>query len=253
MLDNGIVVYSALFGLAEPPNLEIFGGFGGCRKILITDNPNLAMDDVEVIVSKGIPNDPVRSARQPKHCPHRFFGNFDWSIWIDNKSSLLMQPSNIVDELSRQDPDGVFFAFPHFRRNCLYDEAKTVIQNGLDDRKIVRKQIKMYRNEGMPKSFGLIESHFLVRKNVRDVRDFGDAWYEEIKKFSRRDQISFPYLARKMGLHYTEICNLSWEDTVKFSVFDRAARVPDFKAASPMYLAARRTYHRIRRIVFPSA
>ena len=245
MSRTDIVLFSAIFGRKEPPNPLVFGPFDSCRKVMFTDLPDLEIPGVEVIRTPLIDGDPARTSRHAKLQPHLAFPEARWTIYLDNKSRLLVDPMTVIDAVETL-PDIDFFAFPHFRRTCLYDEAKTVIQNGFDDPRRVRRQIRRYRREGMPKGFGLIEGHFLVRRPTPAVAAFGEAWFREVMTESRRDQIAFPYLAWKLGLRHAAPPGLVWSQTVEHSHLDRANRVPDYRPVSPLYVAARRVYHRLR-------
>ena len=243
-----LVLYSALYGQAEPVNETVFGGFDGCRRVVFTDNPDLRLTGVEVIHDPLDGLDPARASRRAKLMPHRYFADAEWSIWLDNKSRLLAEPGAIIDALRAQ-PEANFFAFAHFRRRCVYQEGQAVWENGLDDYKTVRERMRRYRAEGMPENTGLIEGHFIVRRhNAPDVAHFGERWFEHVLRFSRRDQISFPYLVWKTGFNYALITELKRKETVELTVFDRARRKTDFPRRNVAYQEARRLYHKIGRM-----
>ncbi len=240
-----IVLYSALYGRGEPPNLQVFGPFTHVRRVLFTDRDDLSLPGVEVIRDPLCGLDPARASRRAKLCPHRYFGE-DWSIWLDNKSRLKRDPVEIVEALTAQSDAG-FFAFPHFRRDCVYDELQTCWENGLDDFRLLKERQETYRRQGMPRHAGLIEGHFIARRHGDPaVAAFGDHWFEHVLRYSRRDQISFPYLVWLTHFRFDFITALDRKATVDLSVFDRAARVPDFPRKHLAYQQARRLWHRIR-------
>lgn len=241
-----LVLYTALYGTAEPLNPDVFGGFGGCRRVLVTDRPGLQIPGVETIVDPAPGLDPVRASRRSKLMPQRLFGDAAWSVYVDNKSRLLRPPQDILAAVRAQS-DADFFAFPHFRRDCVYQEGRTVMENGLDDHRIVAPLMRRYRAEGMPEHAGLIEGHFLVRRHTDNVAQFGAAWFDQVCRFSRRDQLSFPYLAWKSGFRYDLITALQRSDTVQLTVFDRAGRRPDFPRRHRAYQWLRSAYHAAQR------
>jgi hypothetical protein len=178
--------------------------------------------------------------------PHAYFPEARWSIWIDNKSRLLKPPDAIVAALAAEDTAG-FYAFPHFRRDCVYHEGQTVRENGLDHHRIILERMRTYRAEGMPAHFGLIEGHFIVRRHDDPaVAAFGEDWFDHVCRYSRRDQISFPYLVWKRGFRYRQITSLVWRDTVQFTVFDRKTRAPEFRRHNLFYQKVRGLYHGLR-------
>ena len=75
---------------------------------------------------------------------------------------------------------------------------------------------------------------------------FGDHWFEHVLRFSRRDQISFPYLVWKTGFRYDLITALAWADTVEFATLDRKHRQPDYPRKNLGYQQLRGIWHRLR-------
>ncbi|MCA0271553.1 MAG: DUF616 domain-containing protein [Proteobacteria bacterium] len=241
-----LILYSAHYGSADPLNPLVFGGFESCRRVLFTDRPGVTLPGVEVIHDPLDGLDAARASRRAKLMPHRYFPGADWSIWIDNKSRLKADPLQVLEAVRAQSGAG-FFAFPHFRRDCVYQEGQTVAELGLDDRRIIHERMRHYRAEGMPAHSGLIEGHFIIRRHHDpDLQRFGDRWFEHVLRYSRRDQISFPYLAWKLGLKYDPITALNWKDTVEFTVHDRKGRKGDFPRHNVLYQEMRRIYHLAR-------
>lgn len=241
-----LVLYSALYGDREPLNPEVFGPFPHVRRVLFTDRTDLAPPGVEVIRDPLDGLDPARASRRVKLMPHRYLPE-DWSIWLDNKSRLKRDPVEVIAALQAQS-DAAFFAFPHFRRDCVYHELQTCWENGLDDYAILKDRQRTYRAEGMPEHAGLIEGHFIVRRHHDPAAAaFGEEWFDHVRRYSRRDQISFPYLVWKTGFRFDFITALDRKATVDLTVFDRMARIPDFPRKHMAYQAARRLWHRLRR------
>lgn len=242
-----LVVYSAHYGSADPLNPDVFGGFDTCRRVLFTDRDGVSLPGVEVIRDPLDGLDPARASRRGKLRPHHYFPDAEWSLWLDNKSRLKRDPVEVLAAVRAQS-DADFLAFRHFRRDCVYQELQTCRENGLDDGRILKERERTYRAEGMPEHAGLIEGHFLLRRhNAPDVARFGERWFEHVLRFSRRDQISFPYLVWRLGLRYEAIDVLDWKETVQFTVHDRKNRKPDFPRRNVAYQRARKIYHWLRR------
>lgn len=241
-----LVLYSAHYGTADPLNADVFGGFATCRRVLFTDREGLRLPGVEVIHDPLDGLDPARASRRAKLRPHLHFPDAEWSLWLDNKSRLKRDPEEVLAACRAEAEEADFFAFRHFRRDCVYDELRTCWENGLDAYAVLKERERTYRTEGMPRHAGLIEGHFLLRRhNAPALVRFGDRWFEHVLRFSRRDQISFPYLAWRLGLDYRTIASLDHKETVEFSVHDRKGRPPAFPRRNLFYQAARRVYHRM--------
>lgn len=241
-----LVLYSAHYGSADPLNPDVFGGFDTCRRVLFTDREGLSLPGVEVVRDPLDGLDPARASRRAKLRPHLHFPDAEWSLWLDNKSRLRRDPQEVLAACREQAP-GDFFAFRHFRRDCVYDELQTAWENGLDDWRVLKERERTYRAEGMPAHAGLIEGHFMLRRhNAPALVRFGERWFEHVLRHSRRDQVSFPYLAWKLALGYDAITALDWKETVQFSVHDRKARRAEFPRRNLLYQELRRVYHRLR-------
>ena len=94
----------------------------------------------------------------------------------------------------------------HYLRDCIYDEAKECIILKKENSKTIFSQMKKYRNEGMPKNFGLGENGILLRNhNNPEVIQIMELWWEQLQKFSKRDQLSLGFALWKSGLIFNYI------------------------------------------------
>jgi hypothetical protein len=118
-------------------------------------------------------------------------------MWVDGNVLIKKDPTRLVDELLG-DHDIVAVEHPH--RDCLYEEAKACTRIGKGDEEKIRAQVLDYRQHGFPDHWGLWHCAMLIRRHAPEVRDFNRMWWEELRRFSGRDQISFPYLVRKSGI-----------------------------------------------------
>lgn len=86
----------------------------------------------------------------------------------------------------------------HDVRQCLYQEALVVIHRKLDDESIVNKQIDDYREIGVPNNAGLWHCNYIGRyhNNPTCIAMMED-WWDQVCKYSWRDQISFAYIMWK--------------------------------------------------------
>jgi hypothetical protein len=143
-------------------------------------------------------SDPL-TARWYKMMPHKLFPGYDYSLWIDGSIEIIgdYTVSQLVEKYM-QDADMV--VFKHRLRNCIYDEAWECIKQGRGDKNAIYRQVNKYTQEGYPSNNGLVEAGILLRRHNEAVKAFNEAWWEEVCNYSTRDQISFDYLAHKMGV-----------------------------------------------------
>ena len=62
--------------------------------------------------------------------------------------------------------------------------------------------MQRYASEGFPRGAGLAEACVILRRHTAAVEAFGEAWWHEIRTGSHRDQLSFDYVAWKLGMRY---------------------------------------------------
>lgn len=205
-VEKNLVIYTAIFGkkdkLREPKYKPENADF-----VCFTDN-DFKSKTWKVIKTEGIPGDSVRSARMRKILPHKYFPNYEYSLWVDGNLNVKGNVNKLIDEYLK---DVNLAIFDHAKnkdsRDCVYDEAEA-IYGAMDrgrykyiSREVIEKQIEKYKNDGYPKKNGLAVTMAIFRRhNEKDVKDTMDFWWNEVKENSPRDQISFNYSVWKNNL-----------------------------------------------------
>ncbi len=149
--------------------------------------------------------DPVRAAKYYKVMAHNSFpfagaDTVKYSLWIDGDVRLKRPMQEMID-LYLKDTDIAFFAHP--LRDCIYQEQSVCQALALDNPFIMIAQINKYKGLGYPEHNGLIDGSVILRRHTPEIAKLNEAWWAEIKRYSRRDQISFNYVAWKLGIKYT--------------------------------------------------
>lgn len=194
------VVYTAIFGgkdnLIEPKFVPKDFDF-----VCFTDS-DFKSNVWQIRKMEPTHNDPVRSAKIFKILPHRYLPEYEYSIWIDG--NILLR--NDVNKLIMHKKDIAFYDHKNIKkdsRDCIYKEAEIIYQMNKmgkykDDFRIIEKQINKYKKEGYPANNGLISGMIIFRRhNKPKVIKVMNDWWSEISENSRRDQISFNYVAWK--------------------------------------------------------
>ena len=144
----------------------------------------------------------IRLARDLKIRPHRWLPAHDASIWIDGNMRLETSPQVLLRCLDVREIATFRYPSTFGPRDCLYDEAAACIRRNKDAAPVIEAQVQRYRDAGYPAKNGLVETSVLVRLNSPMVAEFGEAWWSEVERGSRRDQISFNYAAWATRLDY---------------------------------------------------
>lgn len=184
-----LLVYTALFG--EYDNLiEPSEKFLGCKFICITDRRDLKSEIWEIILITDLDLPGNMMNRKYKMLPNLFLKDLGKTLYVDANIKIKENPRFWIDK----NPKSIQIPV-HFARDCIFDEAVEVIKNKKAPEKIVQNQMSFYLNKGMPKKFGLFENNIIYR-NYADPSVFSIMleWWDQINKFSQRDQLSLMYV-----------------------------------------------------------
>jgi hypothetical protein len=137
-----------------------------------------------------------RNAKTYKILSALMFPQYEYIIWEDGNHQLKMDPQLIIDEYGE---DSDILLFKHPDRKCTYEEMQAVSHWQLDNRELVEAQFRYYKSLGVPEKLGLYEMSTFIVKTTDATKEFQLMWWEQINKFSSRDQISLPFCLWKMG------------------------------------------------------
>jgi alkaline ceramidase TOD1/glycosyltransferase MUCI70-like protein len=148
--------------------------------------------------------DPNRNAKIHKVLSHVYFPKHEYSLWIDGNIDIRFSYSaTLLVRRYLADADIAVFRHPH--RRCLYAEGAMCLDCRLDNANVIMAQMIRYTREGYPADNGLVEASIILRRHSTAVAAFNEAWWSEIINGSRRDQLSFNYVANKMGIRFVYI------------------------------------------------
>ena len=122
----------------------------------------------------------------------------DVVVWIDGRVRFSGEPLRPLLTRTLRDTD--IAGYPHPDRMSVFEEASVCSRLGLGSTDRLTQQVADYKAEGFEDAGGLWATGVLVRRNTEAMREFGRAWWQQLQKYTMRDQISFPYLLWKHGL-----------------------------------------------------
>lgn len=163
--------------------------------ILFTDNSKLislgrfAHWTVKPLQFNKLTN--VKNARWHKVNAHKLFPDYNCSLWID--AQIIVNNNNLINLCDDLFSRNVLCATPaHPVRKCIYDEAVVIKEHNIDFANIVNSEVRYLRAHRYPANQGLSETNIVFRQHNK-IKSALRLWWRMIKKFSKRDQLSFNY------------------------------------------------------------
>ncbi|KAB2032709.1 hypothetical protein ERO13_D05G355500v2 [Gossypium hirsutum] len=159
-----------------------------------------------IVVVRNVPySDARRNGKVPKLLLHRIFPNVRYSIWIDGKLQLVVDPYQILEKfLWRQNAN--FAISRHYRRFDVFVEAEANKAAGKYDNSSIDEQVDFYKQEGLtpyseakfPITSDVPEGCVLIKEHIPITNLFTCLWFNEVDRFTSRDQLSFAMVRDKI-------------------------------------------------------
>lgn len=177
-------------------DLDIEPGIG--QRIPINGGKFKENDFYQIKKMDAGPLTAVMKQRQVKICiPDEIFDNYEYSVYVDCKRP---KKADFEYLLSCMEPESDFLTRRHMRRDCAYAEGRFCINRKKDSETTIRKQLRFYGSKGFPTNNGLYATFILFRRHTKKLKEFSKMWWEQVEKYSFRDQISLPYVVWKHGM-----------------------------------------------------
>jgi len=163
-------------------------------------------------VNETHPGDHRLAARLQKIYPaDELWDDYDASIWIDSKASICGDIT--VDDFPVED----IACLPHPTRNTVKAECDQVYITGKAN---PVEQWAAYQRDGFPDDLGLWETTVMFRRHTPAVRAFCIGWWDHVRTYTVRDQISLPYIA--WCCQHQPVGRLTWKRDKKISIHNHA-------------------------------
>ena len=197
-----VIVYSCLIGRYD--NVTSFTRQKGYDYILFTDqkihNTNWSIYPIpkevaELRVSK------IKKQRYMKIHPHKFFKNYDLSIYIDanyiikgDLNDFLINTLNPIDH--------IYICHLQFGRD-LRHAIRDAMDKKLDRYRVLNQTFNRYESLKILNRQGIVNAGLIIRKHhEEDVIRLMDKWWEEVKQYSHVDNFAFNYAGYMTGVRF---------------------------------------------------
>lgn len=198
-----IAIYTSIFGnyddLLEPYFIP-----DNCDFFVFTDQ-EIRKDSVwkKMETPKEITNmSNIDKNRYVKMLPHKFFGKYKYSIYVDGNIQIIADMTEYINYLNEI---GIGIHMHHLR-DCVYQEIKAVKDAKRITKRDAKEHIEHLKKENMPEHYGLLQCNVIVREhNNKKCINIMEQWWEEFKKYCKRDQVSLPYILYKNNITVNKV------------------------------------------------
>ncbi|KAL4185838.1 hypothetical protein AMTRI_Chr10g7870 [Amborella trichopoda] len=149
-------------------------------------------------------DEPRRNGKVPKILTHRLFPQAQYSIWIDGKMELIVDPLLILERYLWRGRN-TFAISQHKHHRSIYEEADANKRRKRYARPLIDLHMKIYVYEGMeawsPKKrtpSDVPEGAIIIREHTPMTNLFSCLWFNEVNLFTPRDQLSFGYVVYRL-------------------------------------------------------
>ncbi|CAH9125275.1 unnamed protein product [Cuscuta epithymum] len=162
----------------------------------------------KIVTVKNLPyKDMRKTGKVPKFLSHRLFPSSRYSIWLDSKLRLTTDPMLIIDRYLWK--TGSEYAISnHYTRHCVWEEVLQNKRLNKYNHTAIDEQFNFYQADGLtkfdrsdpntPLPSYVPEGSFIVRAHTPMSNLFSCLWFNEVDRFTSRDQLSFAYTFLKL-------------------------------------------------------
>ncbi|CAM8893644.1 unnamed protein product [Rhodiola kirilowii] len=219
---HGVVVASAIFGnfdtLRQPTNVSEIAKKTICFFMFVDEETEAYLKNStgldsnkkiglwRITLVKNLPyTDPRRNGKVPKLLLHRLFPNARYSLWIDGKLELVVDPYQVLERFLWR-KNATFAISRHYKRFDVFVEAEANKAAGKYDNGSIDFQIDFYKKEGLtpytsakwPITSDVPEGCVIIKEHNPISNLFTCLWFNEVDRFTSRDQLSFSTVRDKI-------------------------------------------------------
>ncbi|XP_022845949.1 uncharacterized protein LOC111368754 [Olea europaea var. sylvestris] len=220
---QGVVVTSAIFGafdlIRQPKNISMYAIKNVCFHMFVDEETEAFLINSNeldsskkiglwrIVVVRNLPySDPRRNGKIPKLLLHRLFPNARYSLWVDAKLELVVDPYQILERFLWR-KNASFAISRHYKRFDVFVEAEANKAAGKYENASIDFQIDFYKGEGLtpfsadkfPITSDVPEGCVILREHIPISNLFTCLWFNEVDRFTSRDQISFSTVRDKIA------------------------------------------------------
>ena len=165
----------------------------GWDYICLTNNPKLTSDIWQVVFVTDKDLDPIRLSRKYKICNHLVDSKYDISIYIDANICIKGNLDHFLN-ISWCESSNIAILYHPYHTDAS-EELNACLSRSLDNRDTIIRQKKDYKKMGFRDAFPQVNNRLIIRRpNHKSVKNLMINWFDQLLKYSYRDQLSFNYV-----------------------------------------------------------
>lgn len=220
-----VVVYSCLIG--DYDNVTSFKRQKGYDYILFTDQKIVNTNWTVLPIPREVERmklSNIKKQRYIKIHPHKFFKNYDLSIYIDANYIIKGDLDDFL--INTLNPiDIIYITHLQFGKG-IHEAIKNAISRKLDKFSILNETLTRYNDYKILNKPGIVNAGLIIRKHHKeDCIKLMDKWWEEIEKYSHVDNIAFNYAGYMTGVRFLYI---SYQFTLDYFDHNRHLKKVDY-------------------------
>ena len=221
------VVYTIIIGKYD--KISKFIKQEGYNYFLFSDVKYYGTNWTIIPISKNITDkvkvSKIKMTRFFKLFPHLFFKDYEISIYIDASYIINGDLNELL--LKTLNPSFDLYFLQHPKRNKVFQEFLAVIRFKKDNKKSVNIVKKRYIKENFPDNLGLTQNCIIRRHNKKKIIKLMKIWWNEIRNYSYRDQLSLNYVIWKKNLNI-KIYYLSYRFIMNYFTYKNHSKKIEF-------------------------
>jgi len=182
-----VTCYTKGYDLLKPP-LYLDDSFD---YFVYTDDNTDSLDIYSVLPLPFTKLDNARNIRYVKTHPHIIASDYKIVIWIDSNLVIGGDIGSILRKFINSGK--AIGSIRHPIRNDIYEEAEACIALNKGNVDEIKSQIKHYKYRGFVSKGHFENGILLFNLQHHKIKDILEAWWNQIKKYSSRDQLSFMF------------------------------------------------------------
>lgn len=179
-------IYSVMIG--DYDNLIPAPKFTGWDSILIIDQDLTDSKGWKIFKVDKLELSPEKESRRYKILSHKYLPEYDLVCYVDMNLKI------------RKAPPTKPTWFTHPKRVSVFQEADKVVELKKEHPEPVRAQIGFYKSQGFRDNYDLFQNGFFVRRHNDTQNKLHEYWWDQVEKYSYRDQLSLPFSIMKTGI-----------------------------------------------------